>query len=92
MNNAALLGLSLAMAISGLVAGLVYFAVLRCAVASFFSGQGWLLGPALAGTRFAVAAIPFWFAAGLGAIPLLGSLLGFVLAQQIALRAALRTS
>jgi hypothetical protein len=89
MNNA-LPGLSVAMSIVGLAWGFAYFAALRRAIGLLVSGRGWLLVSALTGARFAAIAILFTLAARLGALPLLGSLLGFFLAQKIALRAAWR--
>lgn len=92
MNDAlaSTLVLASAMALSGLVFGLVYFRALRRAVDLFAAGRGWLRPAALTLARIAGAVVVLTFMARLGAMPLLAGFLGFLLARQIALRSVRR--
>jgi hypothetical protein len=75
-----------AMSAAGLFFGLLYFAALRRAVAFDAAASGRLLPAALAALRFAAAAIFLFFAARLGALPLLTAFFGFLVARTLALR------
>lgn len=79
--------LALAMASAGFALGLVYFAALRRTVDGVAGGNGRLFLSALTLGRYGAAAILFTLAARLGAIPLLATLLGFLTARVVALRA-----
>jgi hypothetical protein len=83
--------LALAAGFAGLLAGALYFAALRRAVALYAAGPG-RLGAALTLARIAGAILFFGLAARQGALPLLSSFLGFLLARALALRAARRAA
>ena len=70
----------------GALLGAVYFIALRLNVARYLSGGS--LGPALALHlgRLLLAGAGFALIAPSGAVPLLGALLGFLLARSFALR------
>jgi hypothetical protein len=76
---------------AGLFVGACYFAALRRTVGLYAAGRG-RLAAALTVGRFAGAIIFFGLAARQGALPLLSSLLGFLLARALALRAARRAA
>lgn len=84
--------LSFAAGFAGLICGLVHFAALRRTVDLYSAGRGRLAAAALTLGRIAGAILFFGLAARLGALPLLSSFLGFLLARTLALRAALRTT
>jgi hypothetical protein len=84
--------LAFAAALAGLVFGLMHFAVLRRTVELYSGGRSRLAAAALTLGRIAGAIAFFGLAAKLGALPLLSSFLGFLLARTLALRAARRTA
>lgn len=71
----------------GFAAGLAYFAALRRTAALFLAGKGWALPLALTAARVGAMALLLGLAAWIGALPLLGVFLGFLLARAMALRA-----
>ena len=79
--------LTIIMAVAGLVFGAVYFATLRRSVTQFVGGKGWLGPLALTLGRIGAAAAFLFVAAKLGAGPLLGAFIGFLMARAMALRA-----
>jgi hypothetical protein len=85
-------GPALAMAIAGVVFGLIYFATLRRSVAVFAAGGGWARALALTLARLCAAVVFLAMAAKLGAAALIAAFLGFLLARTIALRAARRAA
>jgi hypothetical protein len=84
--------LAFAAALAGLVFGLMHFAGLRRTVELYSGGRSRLAAAALTIGRIAGAILFFGLAAKLGALPLLSSFLGFLLARTLALRAARRTA
>ena len=84
--------LASAAALVGLVVGLVYFAALRRTVELYTKGRSGFTAIALTLGRIAVAIAFFGLAARLGALLLLSSFLGFLLARMLALRMARRTA
>jgi F1F0 ATPase subunit 2 len=72
----------------GSVFGFAYFAALRRTVDRYATAGGWTIAAALTLTRIVVAAGFFAVAAGFGAISLLAALLGFLIARDLAVRAA----
>lgn len=76
------------LALAGLVFGLGYFRLVRWSVSQISSGGHWLAPTFLTLGRIAAAAGLFALAAQLGAGPLLGAFIGFLLARTIALRGA----
>ena len=80
-------GLAIAAAAAGLLFGRLYFAALRRCVASFMGGNGWVRPLALSVGRIGAAAVFLLIIAHWGAASLLGSLVGFLVARTIALRA-----
>jgi hypothetical protein len=87
-------GVSLALvaALAGLVFGLMHFAALRRTVELYNGGRSGLAAAALTLGRIAGTIVYFCLAAKLGALPLLSSFLGFLLARTLALRSARRTT
>jgi hypothetical protein len=83
--------LAFAAGFAGLALGACYFAALRRTVALFATGRG-CRAAALTLGRLAGAIIFFGLAARLGALPLLSSFLGLLLARMLALRSARRTA
>ena len=83
--------LSFAAALAGLVFGLMHFGALRRTVELYSGGRGGVAAVFTLG-RIAGAIAFFGLAAKLGALPLLSSLLGFLLARTLALRAVRRTA
>ena len=68
-------------ALAGLAVGLVYFALLRRAVAGYVSGAD-LKGPVLlTALRFGIAAVAFWLLVQWSGAAAISGLLGFTLAQ-----------
>jgi len=84
--------LSFAAGFAGLVYGIVHFAALRRTIVLYSAGRGSLAAAALTLGRIAGTIVFFCLAAKLGALPLLSSFLGFLLARTLALRAARRTA
>ena len=82
----------LAGAFAGLVVGLVHFAALWWSIERYSAGRGQLAAAALTLGRNAGTIVFLGLAARLGALPLLASFLGFLLARTLALRAARRTT
>lgn len=74
------------MAVAGLALGLAYFAALRQTAALLGTGGSRLRPLLLTLARVAGAALAFFFAARLGAAPLLAAFLGFLAARALALR------
>ena len=70
----------------GFAAGLGYFALLRRSAGLFIAGGGWGRPVALTLLRLGFMSLLLGFAAWLGAGPLLGVFLGFLLARAVALR------
>jgi hypothetical protein len=85
-------GASLAVAagFAGLLVGACYFAALRRTAALYAAGGG-RRAAAVTLLRMAGAIIFFALLARFGALPLLSSFLGFLLARGLALRASRRT-
>jgi F1F0 ATPase subunit 2 len=81
-----------AVAFAGLVVGLVHFAALWWTTELYSASGGHLAAAALTLSRFAGTIVFLGLAASLGALPLLASFLGFLLARTLALRAARRTT
>jgi hypothetical protein len=84
--------LAFAAGFAGLVFGIVHFAGLRRTVELYSGGRSRLVAAALTLGRIAGAILFFGLAARLGALALLSSFLGFLLARTLALRAARRTA
>lgn len=80
--------LASAMALAGLAFGLLYFRALRRTVDRLAGHRGWAGAVGLTLARLAGAVILLTLAARLGAMPLLGAFLGFLMARMIALRQA----
>ena len=80
----------LAFAVGGLLLGVVYFALLRQSVDLFVGGRGRGVPAVLTLGRFVGIALFFAAAARLGALPLLGTFLGFLVARGFAVRGARR--
>ena len=81
-----------AAACAGLVVGLVHFAALWWSIERYSAGRGQLAAAALTLGRNAGTIVFLGLAARLGALPLLASFLGFLLARTLALRVARRTA
>jgi hypothetical protein len=73
-------------AFAGLTFGLAYFAVLRHTVDLHAGGHGLLAPVLLTVGRLAIAILLLGIAARAGALPLLSSFVGFLLARALALR------
>jgi hypothetical protein len=84
--------LAFAAALVGLPFGIVYFAALHRTVELYTHARSGFVAAALILGRLAGAVVLFGLAAKLGALPLLSSFLGFLLARWLALRAARRTT
>ena len=80
-----------AMACSGFVFGLVYFAALERSIVLFLSKRGWLGPLAFTLGRMTAAVFFLGLTAKLGALFLLAAFLGFLLARTVSLRTARRT-
>jgi N-ATPase, AtpR subunit len=80
-------GLTVFMAVAGIVFGLVYFATLKLSVTLFVAGKGWFGPTALTLGRIGAAVALLYVAAKLGAAPLLAAFIGFLMARAWALRA-----
>jgi N-ATPase, AtpR subunit len=78
--------LASAMALAGLTLGLVYFRALRRTVDLLTGNRGWAMPIGLTLARVAGAVVLLTLMARLGAMPLLGGFLGFLMARMIALR------
>ncbi len=74
----------------GLTFGLVYFRGLHRTADLLVGGHSWLRPACLTLARLLGAILGLAFIARLGALPLLASFLGFLLARMIALRSARR--
>jgi len=81
-----------AAAFAGLVVGLVHFAALWWTAELYSAGRGQLAAAALTLGRIAGTIVFLGLAARFGALPLLSSFLGFLLARTLALRAARKTA
>jgi hypothetical protein len=79
-------------AFTGLVVGLVHFAALWRSTELYSAGRDQLAAGALTLGRIAGTILFFGLVARLGALPLLTSFIGFLLARTFALRAARRTA
>jgi hypothetical protein len=79
-------------AFAGLIVGLIYFATLWRSTELYSAGGGQLAAAALTLGRIAGMIVFLGLAARLGALPLLSSFLGFLLARALALRAARKTA
>ncbi|MDE2050787.1 MAG: hypothetical protein KGL45_13070 [Gammaproteobacteria bacterium] len=77
-------------AAAGLVLGTAYFASLRRGVLRAVARHAWLSYMLLAPARIAAAALLFTFAVRWGVAALLAAFAGFLLARQLAVRAARR--
>jgi hypothetical protein len=84
--------LAFAATLAGLVVGLVHFAALRRTIDLYSAGHGRLAAAVLTLGRIAGTIVFFCLAAKLGALPLLSSFLGFLLARTFALCAVRRTT
>jgi hypothetical protein len=74
-------------ATAGVAFGLLYFAALKRSVTLFVGGKNWFGPLALTLGRIAAAVSFLFFATTLGAEPLLGAFVGFLIARALALRA-----
>jgi len=83
-------GIAVLMAFGGFAMGLLYFAGLRRTVDLIVSGRERFSHLALTLGRIAAAAVCLAFAGVVGAVPLLATLLGFLLARNLAMHAARR--
>lgn len=93
MNDDALVSIASLVPLStliGLGLGLLHFRALHRTVAQLAGGCGWLRPVGLTLTRFAGTSVVLAVMARLGPLALLGGLLGFLLAREVALRAARR--
>jgi hypothetical protein len=81
-----------AAAFAGLVVGLVHFAALWRSIELYSAGRGQLAVAALTLGRFAGTIVFLGLAARLGALLLLSSFLGFLLARMLTLCVARRTA
>ena len=81
-----------AAAFAGVVVGLVHFAALWRSIELYSAGWGQLAATALTLGRIAGTIVFLVLVVRLGALPLLSSFLGFLLARTLALRAARRTA
>ena len=77
---------------AGLAFGRIYFAVLRRSVELYAAGNGRLVPLALTVARIAGAIVFLGFAVHFGALPLLATFGGFLIARAWSLRAARRTA
>lgn len=77
---------------AGFAFGLLYFAALKRSVAMFADARGVLAPLGLTLARFAAAVVLLGLAAQLGAAALLAAFVGFLLARNLALRLARRSS
>jgi hypothetical protein len=84
------LGLAALAGAAGFGFGLAYFAALGRNVALYLEGGGLAAATGLTLARLAAAVAAFAFAARLGALPLLATLLGFLVARFVALNARRR--
>ena len=73
-------------AFAGLAFGLAYFAMLRRTVDLHAAGHGLLVPALLTVGRLATAILLLGVAARVGALPVLSSFIGFLLARALALR------
>ena len=80
--------LAVTMGLAGAVFGLAYFAALERTIVLLVSGRRWLGPLALTLARMVAAVIFLGLAAKLGALSLLASFMGFLLARAVTLRAA----
>ena len=71
---------------AGLAFGVAYFVLLRQTVELYAAGHGRLVPAVLTLGRLAAAALFLAGAASIGALPLLASFIGFLLARAVALR------
>jgi N-ATPase, AtpR subunit len=78
--------LASAMTLAGLAFGLAYFRALRRTVDLLAGRHGWAVPIGLTLARVAGAVVLLTLMARLGALPLLGGFLGFLMARMIALR------
>lgn len=81
-------GIAVLMASGGFAMGLLYFAGLRRTVDLIVAGRERFNHPALALGRIGAAAICLAFAGVVGAVPLLATFLGFLLARNLAMHTA----
>ena len=72
--------------LAGFAFGLAYFVVLRQTVELYAAGHGRLVPAVLTLGRLAAAVLFLAVAASIGALPLLASFIGFLLARAVALR------
>lgn len=82
--------LAVTMTVLGIAFGLAYFAALRRTVARFATGGGWFVPVALTLGRIGLAVLLLGLAAKLGAVALLATFAGFLIARTLALRAGRR--
>lgn len=80
------------MVLAGVGLGLAYLGALRRTVEALAHGAGWRMPMALTVARLAAAAGLLFLAAKLGAIPLLATFAGFLLARSVILRRVRRAS
>ena len=84
--------LAFAAGLVGLGVGLVHFAALWRSIELYSAGRGQLAAAALTLGRIAGTIVFLGLAARLGALPLLSSFFGFLLARTLALHAARKTA
>ncbi|GLI95840.1 N-ATPase subunit AtpR [Methylocystis echinoides] len=75
-----------AAALSGFVFGLAYFAAMRATVAHIAAGSGWMVPSTLTAARIIGVTTLLFFMARMGAMPLLATFIGLLIARQLALR------
>jgi hypothetical protein len=83
-------GVALLMASGGFAMGLLYFAGLRRTIDLVVAGRERISQLALTLGRIGTAAICLGFAGVVGAVPLLATFVGFLLARNLAMRTARR--
>jgi hypothetical protein len=86
-----MIALLVTMAFSGFAFGVFYFVALERSITLFASNRGWLGPLAYTLGRMAAAVFFLGLAAKLGALYLLATFLGFLLARAVSLRVARRT-
>lgn len=79
--------LAVTMTVIGIAFGLAYFAALRRTVTFLANGRGWFVPIALTLGRVGLAVVLLGLAAKLGAVALLATFVGFLIARTLSMRA-----
>ncbi len=80
--------IGIAACIGGVALGLAYFSALKRSTDVFAQDDGWRLALLLTVARFAGAAVVFFLIAQAGAVALISSFVGFLIARSLALAGA----